>query len=246
MSKREQNIQDMAISLHERFGHCRDDRLIRLINSGKILNCPITSKQFMQTRKRIGPCLHCSRGKLTQDHTNAITIDQHYPTSENEDNIFSDIFYVKGSSVKTPYLISVTAKSKHIHISALKSKTGTNITNAISTLIKKYKSFGLTIKRVITDHEANFKTTEQQLQLIGAELIQNSPEMHSRQAERAIRTIKSLARSIYISLPYTLPQALYPYLFQFATERYNILPSSDGDQMSLWYHYQMSALDKNT
>ena len=224
LSKREQNIQDMAISLHERFGHCGDNRLIRLINSGKILNCPITSKQFMQTRKRIGPCLHCSGGKLTQDHTNAITIDQHYPTSENEDYIFSHIFYVKGSSVKTPYLISVTAKSKHIHISALKSKTGTNITNSLSTLIKKYKSFGLASKRV-----SNYLlTTEQQLQLIGAELIQNSPEMHSRQAERAIRTIKSLARSIYISFSYTLPQALYPYLFQFATERYNILPSSDG------------------
>jgi hypothetical protein len=96
--------------------------------------------------------------------------------------------------VKTPYLISVTAKSKHIHISALKSKTGTNITNSLSTLIKKYKSFGLASKRV-----SNYLlTTEQQLQLIGAELIQNSPEMHSRQAERAIRTIKSLARSIYI------------------------------------------------
>ena len=56
--------------------------------------------------------------------------------------------------------------------------------------------------------------------------------MHSRQAERAIRTIKSMTRSIYISLPYTLPPALYPYLIQYATEKYNILPSNDGDKLS--------------
>jgi hypothetical protein len=137
LSKREQKIQDLAISLHERCGHCGDDRIVRLLNSGKLLQCPITAKQYMQARNRIGPCLHCVRGKLTQDHTNAITIDQHYPTSDNEDNIFSDIFYVKGATIKVPYLISITAKTKHIHITALKSKTGTNIYQALATLIKK-------------------------------------------------------------------------------------------------------------
>ena len=229
---REQKIIDQAISLHERCGHCGDDRVVRLINSGKILNCPISAKQFLYARRYIGPCLHCQRSKLTQDHTNSITIEQHYPTEDHEDNIFADIFYLKGAGNKIPYLVATTAKTRHLSVTALRSKTGANIAHALSAIIKQYKSFGYTIKRVITDHEANFKATELQLQMIGAQLIQNSPEMHSRQAERAIRTIKSLARAIYISLPYTLPTALYPYLLQYAAERYNIMPQRDNDLLS--------------
>ena len=75
LSKREQLTVDTALSLHERFGHCGDDRLINIINSGKIINFPITAKQYIKARKHAGPCLHCLRGKLTQDHHNSITID---------------------------------------------------------------------------------------------------------------------------------------------------------------------------
>jgi hypothetical protein len=183
LSKREQLTVDTALSLHERFGHCGDDRLINIINSGKIINCPITAKQYIKARQHAGPCLHCLRGKLTQDHQHSITIDQYYPTEDNEDNIFADIFYLKGATTKTPYLLAVTAKTKHISVTALRSNTGVNTAQALSTLIKQHQSFGLIIKRVIADHEANFKATEKQLQLIGAQLIQNSPEMYSRQAE---------------------------------------------------------------
>jgi hypothetical protein len=186
----------------------------------------------LHARRHIGPCLHCQRSKLTQDHTNSITIEQHYPTEDHEDNIFADIFYLKGAGNKIPYLVATTAKTRHLSVTALKSKTGANISHAISSIIKQYKSFGYTIKRVITDHEANFKATELQLQMIGAQLLQNSPEMHSRQAERAIRTIKLLARAIYVSLPYTLPTSLYPYLLQYAAERYNIMPQKDNDLLS--------------
>ena len=59
---------------------------------------------------------------------------------------------------------------------------------------------------------------------LGVRVIQNSPEQHSRAAERAIRTIKDLARTTYLSLSYTLPPALYRNLVTFVTERYNILP----------------------
>ncbi len=55
LSKREQKTVDIALSLHERCGHCGDDRLINLINSGKIINCPITAQQYLKARKYAGP-----------------------------------------------------------------------------------------------------------------------------------------------------------------------------------------------
>ncbi len=141
LSKREQLTVDTALSLHERFGYCGDDRLINIINSNKIINCPITAKQYIKARQHAGPYLHCLRGKLTQDHQNSITIDQYYPTEDNEDNIFADIFYLKGATTKTPYLLAVTAKTKHISVTALRAKTGVNIAQALSTLIKQHQSF---------------------------------------------------------------------------------------------------------
>ena len=48
LSKHEQQTVDTALSLHERCGHCGVDRLINLINSGKIINCPITAKQYIK------------------------------------------------------------------------------------------------------------------------------------------------------------------------------------------------------
>ena len=67
---------------------------------------------------------------------------------------------------------------------------------------------------------------------LGVKLIQNSPEQHSRAAERAIRTIKELARTTYLALPFTLPPTLYRNLITFVTERYNLLPQIDGDHFS--------------
>jgi hypothetical protein len=73
------------------------------------------------------------------------------------------------------------------------------------------------ITRIVTDHEANFTATIQLLSNLGVHLIQNSLEQHSRAAERAIHTIKNLARTTYLSLPYTLPATLHRNLITFVT-----------------------------
>jgi hypothetical protein len=169
---------------------------------------------------------------MTISHQDAITIEQLYPTEDHQDILFSDIFYLKGSTVKDPYLITVLGKTKPITITNLKTKTSANIIKAIQHRINIYKTYGWKITKVITDHESNFSASIKQLQTLGVELIQNSPESHSRTAERAIRTIKGMARATYLSLPYTLPPQLYHHLLQYVTERYNIHPQVDGDSQS--------------
>jgi len=180
----------------------------------------------------MGPCLHCQRGKQTQDHQNAITIDDNYPTQDKEDILFADIFYLKGSPSKEPYMLTVLAKTKHITVTYLGAKTSKNIIAAFGHILDFYNINKWKITKIITDHEANFSGSIQQMSKLGVQVIQNSPEQHSRAAERAIRTIKDLARTTYLALPYTLPSILYRNLITFVTERYNILPQVDGDHRS--------------
>jgi hypothetical protein len=172
------------------------------------------------------------RGKQTHNHTHAVTIDDHYPTNDNEDVIFADIFYLKGSTNKEPYLLTILAKTKHITVTSLGTKTSKNIITALEHILDYYNTHEWKITHVITDHEANFTATAKQLAQMKVTLIQNSPEHHSRAAERAIRTIKNLVRTTYLSLPYTLPTSLYRNLITYVTERYNILPQIDGDHRS--------------
>jgi len=103
---------------------------------------------------------------------------------------------------------------------------------AFDNILDYYKINKWTITHIVTDHEANFTATHKQLQQLGVQLTQNSPEHHSRAAERAIRTIKNLARTTYLALPYTLPSLLYRNLITYVTERYNVLPQMDGDHLS--------------
>jgi hypothetical protein len=183
-------------------------------------------------RQRMGPCLHCQCGKQTQDHQNSITIDDTYPTLDNEDILFADIFYLKGSPTKEPYMLTVLAKTKHITVTYLDTKTSKNIIAAFGHILDFYKINKWNISKIITDHEANFSASIQQMSKLGVQVIQNSPEQHSRAAERAIRTIEELSRTTYLALPYTLPPMLYRNLITFVTERYNILPQVDGDHRS--------------
>ncbi len=106
LSKREQLLLKRAQYLHCLLGHSSDDRIIKLLTLNKIIDCPITASEYKWMRSIIGPCLDCLRAKMTISHQDAITIEQLYPTEDHQDILFSDIFYLKGSTVKDPYLIT--------------------------------------------------------------------------------------------------------------------------------------------
>jgi hypothetical protein len=107
------------------------------------------------------------RGKQTHNHQNPITITEYYPTKDKEDVIFADIFYLKGSTLKEPYLITILAKTKHITVTFLGTKTSKNILTAFDNILDYYKINKWTITHIVTDHEANFTATHKQLQQLG-------------------------------------------------------------------------------
>jgi len=137
LSKREEDIIDEAYRLHDIMGHPGDGPLSKLIEKGGIINCPVTCEHVKLLRKERGPCPICIRSKSTVSNLDGISISDYYPTRNKEDVLFVDIFYIKGDKNKVPYLLAVTAKSKHISVTNLKCKTAKNIVNVLIHYINK-------------------------------------------------------------------------------------------------------------
>ena len=107
LTKREKSLLQRAYHLHHQLGNISDSKIIKLLDHNGIVDCPITKAEYTWMRKLMGPCIYCQREKQTQDHQQSITIDDHYPTKDKEDVIFDDIFYLKGSATKEPYMLTI-------------------------------------------------------------------------------------------------------------------------------------------
>jgi hypothetical protein len=163
ITQREKDILKRAYHLHHQLAHMSDAKILKLLQHNGIIDCPVTVGQYTMMRNLMGPCLHCMRGKQTHNHQHSITIDDHYPTKDKEDVIFADIFYLKGSTLKEPYLLTILAKTKHITITYLGTKTSKNIYTAFDNILDYYKIHQWKITHIITDHEANFTANVKQL-----------------------------------------------------------------------------------
>ncbi len=211
---------NQARKLHESLDHPYDPYLVRLVEKGTYRNLGLTSADFRQAEKLLGPCKHCLMAKMAKE-----TKDGHYKRANQiGEYLHMDIIFLHGKNgIKQPVLFSEEQVTGHLTMIYLpNSKNSQHLMEAMDMTISFYRSFQHVVKRICTDREVVFSSTKHFLNNKCIQLHQTTPGSHESFSERMVRSLKNRSRATLFSLDYDLPMKLLPYLYEHVISSMNM------------------------
>jgi len=215
--------------LDKSLGFPGDDAMIKVINGGGIIDLPITAEDYRIYRKESGASIDAFKGKATAAAQSDQLRDK---TTKIGANLHVDLFWIKGSKIKNPFLILKDEATGYVMVIDLISKNTEALLRGIKLGVVHLKSHNHRVRSIISDSEANFKSLESYLNDIKITLDLRAPEVHSSLAERGIRSIKDIARTVINNLQFRLPMKLLKYLIIYTTGIENSKPNKTSGVVS--------------
>ena len=211
---------------------------IKIIESGTLMDCPITPADIIRAHDIWGPDLASLKGKTVHKKLKGVKED-YLPKPKKAakiQNLYADIMFLEK---QYPYLITISQPLNMIMIKDLGGKRDREtVGDAIIAMAEKYKSRGFTIDKVFCDTEGGVVASKPVLNAEGIELDLSSAGEHVPIVERNIRLIKERMRAILSVLPYQLPQKLIGYLADYAAMMINSFPRpTSNDKISPREHF---------
>jgi len=123
-----------------------------------------------------------------------------------------DIVFVGGRKTKTPFHFVIEEKCGHRGIEKLKTQTAISLFEAQMKQVSFYRARGFSPEKLYYDDGANVTGTNYMLQEQKLILKQWPPGQHEPMAEANTRVLNADMRSVIVSLPYEMPEALIPHL----------------------------------
>ena len=215
--------------IHEIMNHPSDDVLGIMFDRGAIHGCPYTSRDVRIMRKIYGPCVACVKGKTVRA-TPGPVINQWVAAHPGE-RLCIDIFFLsvvsrKGTVTSLPFLLVVDDYSEYVLITWLSSRTAATVMSALNEIIKFYYGHDWQVKEICGDRDTVFKPLKATLLDNKIELDIRATDQKIPRADRMIRTLRDIFRTVKATLWYKLPQFLYPHFFDDFSRVWNIRPNS--------------------
>jgi hypothetical protein len=162
--------------------------------------------------------------------TPGIVINQWIAAGPGE-RLCMDIFFLsvvsrKGNIVSLPFLLVVDEYSQYVIITWLTSRTSDTVLRALNEVIKFYYSYDWCIKEICGDRDSVFLPLKASLLEQKIELDIRGTDQKIPRADRMIRTIRDIFRTVKASLWYKLPQFLYPNFMEDTARIWNIRPNA--------------------
>ena len=236
-SKREVRDAIVAREFIRRMGYPSIRDAIELLESGSIVNCPVTVQDIVRAQNIFGTDIGILKGKMTHKKSDPVNLS-HLPKLTGV-SIFqalnTDIMFVDGM----PYLITISQPLNLLMVKSLEGRRDKEaIEEALIKIIRQYRARGFSIERVLCDGEKGVAACADLLNAEGIELNISSAGQHVPVIERAIRQIKERIRAIVTTLPYILPNKLMPYLVDYCVMAINMFPKSKSlDKISPREHF---------
>ena len=203
-------------ALHEALGHPSAKRLKQTLSSGKLTDCHLTAQDVDLMYKVLGECEACLAGKTTNPPAPASESPKATKVGEV---LHVDMAFTHGhGSSKVPNLIAVDEFSKYIVCVPLENKTQEHVQQALENILKFFARHGHHTRTIITDREPVFVAISKNFPV---PIWMTATDAHVRVAERYIRHLKNMMRTILASLPHKLPHFLHPKLLEHCAHLHN-------------------------
>jgi len=208
LTKQQVDRGKAARRLHEALNHPGDTALSRTLMRGHIADTHITAKDIVVAEKVLGPCPACKVSKATLQ----VRGGQYHHAEEIGQHLRCDIAFIGGRKAKTPFHYAIEEKCGYRGIEKLKTQTSLSLFEAQMKQVNFYRARGFNPEKLYYDDGANVLGTKYMLQEQKLLLKQWASGQHEPMAESNTRVLNNDMRSVIVSLPYQMPEALIPHL----------------------------------
>ena len=220
---REVQLAKEAKQLIRRLGYPNAAAVINLLNSGSLLNCPVSAQDVRRAYSIYGPDLASVYGKYTHPKPNIVSTEsiESVAAEEREQTLHVDIMSIRGEL----FYISVSTPLGLTSVDYLPSKSSVNIEKITKQHIAHYKSHGFHVTQLSSDGERTLGTLANASLDLGVKWTPVPTGTHNPIVERKIRTVKERVRGILRCLPYKMPMLLLKHLVFHCVVGINMMPT---------------------
>jgi len=217
-----QNAQDFIRKL----GYPSISDAIKMISSGKILNCPVTIADLKRAIDIYGPDLASLKGKTVTKKSKIAKFENPIPRFQKSDICLCiDIMFINGIS----FLTTVSEDLGLLMVGEIKSRSMNHMKDILDTMINYYRSASFNVKMIKTDGESGIIGLSSHLNSRGITINQAGKSQHVPQVERKIRQIKERVRAHISILPFKLTRQLLVQLVLYCVQLINVIPRNDNN-----------------
>ncbi|KAA8494428.1 Copia protein [Porphyridium purpureum] len=222
-TKREIKRAAEAMELQRCLGYPSIDVVKTMLRRGDIEHCDFTVADIDRAVCIWGKDVSRIKGKTTGHKTPVVRIVPQRTESVAQE-MHCDLMFLEGYT----FVITVVKPMHFIITTMAKGKTAKDMSAAMKKQVAFLKAHRIDVRAVKTDPESGLLAIVEELSETGILLNQTASAEAVPAVERAIRTVKEIARSTLYSLPFALPKELLPQLVQYSTHRCNIVPGTTG------------------
>ena len=227
-SARQIQDADRARALSARLGYPSVAALIQMINSGSIINCPVTAQDIARAHDIYGPELGVLKGKATKQRITSTPLEFLPREITSSLVLHVDIMFVD----RMVFLLSVATPLCLTMVTFLGQGKGSralaSVRKALLSHLDLYTPRQFTISAIKTDNEVSIIALLSDLHQRGIVVNIAGAGAHVPVIERKIREVKERARAILATLPFKLATTLLVHLINFVVARINLMPHRAG------------------
>ena len=214
--------------------------LLRMIDSGALLNSPITRESARAAVGIWGPSVANLKGKTTRSRPDPVNIGAatitlippHILEHHKEVTIGVDVMKVNN----IPFMVSISRVIKFGTATELDSLKMPAYVRTITTILRIYASRGFVVRTIVADNGFAPLLQNNDFLTLGVNLNLTSEDEHEPHIERFIRTLKERCRMCFSLLPFSkVPRRLAIELVYCQTYWYNFTIPADyiSDRLGL-------------
>ncbi|KAI2502074.1 Reverse transcriptase (RNA-dependent DNA polymerase) [Fragilaria crotonensis] len=232
-SRRDIANADMARTLYRAIGRPSEAEFQRILDSGCIRNCPVTSLDAKRALTIYGPDIATLKGKTTRagvapraPNFTAVALPPSVLEHHRDVTLCVDFFFVQGHI----FFHTISRNIFFRTVRLVSDRTRSTILHELTTVCRTYTSRGFNIVAIHGDHE--FACIRDDLHPVRVDIV--PADSHVGEVERSIRTVKERLRACVHGLPFTrLPKIMIEHMVVDVVRCLNMFPAPHGISESL-------------